>query len=758
MSLRFDRALREFDASGAALVAFDGEPAADDDRSPTPDLDRVVRLASNRRGALSRPDVDWLCVPLHGPESAALSGEYVGFEDHPVRGEVFVYRDAEGSDEPTAVAVDATDGTELARRLRFWTPGTEPDEPAPYAGDGPSDRVSPRDPVPEGDREGYFDRLAGFVADEREAEREENRERAERHTPRELFERGETAVPAVRGFAALADGRLQCHADADGGTDVRRRYGVYEGDEVLVHTPGGGQRDADGPVPERADSPVEFPFAATVARVTERTLDLAPRPDLGDAEAVAAALNEGGGTGLSGLLNPTTYDREAAAVERVREDPDARALVAGGRRVGFEHETAVETRRRDRDLDGSQSLAAVAACYAEDLCCVHGPPGTGKTRVLVEAVRRAAAAGERVLVCADSNQGVDNLLVGESAEGDVDESSLHYFGRHAEEFTLDRHHERHSDRELVRDAYRDDPRRPDVVATTNSSAADYPDGAFDLAVVDEATQATTPSTFVPLTKADRIVLAGDHRQLPPYSATEAPADDERDRSLFEHCYADDGVYGPAVGVALRTQYRMHPEIAAFPNEAFYDGRLRNGAAVSPVEGFPPVLGVDVDGEEREDEAGSYANPAEARAVRALVDRLLDAGVAGHEVGVVAPYRAQTGAVASELGELSAAGADEVTVDTVDSFQGGEREAVVVTFARSNDRGDVGFLGRAEDGPRRLNVALTRAERFCGLVGDWDTLRDGGDGRNACADLYRDLFDRLRDADRTRSGDAVVGRL
>ena len=156
------------------------------------------------------------------------------------------------------------------------------------------------------------------------------------------------------------------------------------------------------------------------------------------------------------------------------------------------------------------------------------------------------------------------------------------------------------------------------------------------------------------------------------------------------------------------------------------------------------------GRERENDTGSYSNPAEASAVRGLVDHLLEIGLGGGDIGVITPYEAQRHAVRSELGSL--ASADDVTVDTVDSFQGGERAAVVVSFVRSNDRGDVGFLGRPHDGARRLNVALTRAERFCGLVGDWDTLRDGGDGRNDCADLYRDLYGRLSDDGRMRDAE------
>ena len=741
MSLLFERAIRAFSGADARYLEATPdslEPAAAADRSI--DLGYLAELVSNRHDALAHPDRDeWSCVPLHEPDAAELSGEYVVFERHPVRGDIFAYRNAEtGEDEP--LAPDDVGDTALARRLRFWLPEHEPDERPSFARDGPWTGVPPANPVPADERDGYFDRLERFVTEERDAERERNRERARHHTPGELFGRGESAIPELVGFDLPSDGTLHCQVNEGGDVDVEREFGVFEGNEVFVHGPSDD------------DAPVEFPLPATVRRIADRMLDLELESEVPDGDALRDFLNRSDGVGLSLRLNPTTYDRESAAVRTVRDDPDRRAVLVGARDASYAGRTAAETAQHDPELDGTQAFAATAGLYAEDVCCVHGPPGTGKTRTLVEIVRRTVANGGRALVCADSNQGVDNVLVGESTADDLDRSSLHYFATEADEFTLDRHREYHSDSELVREEYDDDPHRPDVVATTNSSAADFPDGAFDVAVVDEATQATTTSALIPLTKADRVVLAGDHKQLPPYNATDAPPEDDRYRSLFEHFYTDDGVYGPSCGVRLTTQYRMHEEIAAFPNRAFYDGTVRTGVDVEPVDDLPPLVGVDVDGREREDETGSYANPEEASVVRGLVEELLDAGVAGHDVGVIAPYQAQVDEVESTLADLSHDEGDDVIVDTVDSFQGGEREAVVVTFTRSNDGGDIGFLGRTPDGPRRLNVALTRGERFCGLVADWETLRDDGGGRNECADLYRDLYEQLERTDRIRTAE------
>lgn len=740
MSLFFERALGEFSPAELRHLRT-SEDALGDADAPSVPLGDLVRLVSNRAGALEHPDrEDWLCVPLHERESAELTGEYVVYEDHPVRGDIFVYLDADAGDLET-VRCDEADSTALARRLRFWHPTFTPDRRPSYARDGPTTRVSPSHPV--GDADAYFDRLRGFLDDERDAQRERNRERTRHHSPEELRAAGESAIPELSGFTPTGEGAYQSRAVVDDTHgDLQDRFGVFEGDEVLVHAPAS------------TDPPEEFPVPATVERIAGFSLDLVLHDPVDDLDAVERSLVDAEGAGLSSLLNPVTYDRERAAIDAVAADSDRRAIVDGGRDAAFTGGTGRETSQRDRRLNDEQAFAAACALYADDVCCIHGPPGTGKTRVLIEIVRRAVADGERVLVCADSNQGVDNILVGATVDEAVDEQSLHRYAAVEDEFTLDRYHAHHSDHEFVRDRYADGPGRPDVVAATNNSAADFDDGEFDLAVVDEATQATARSTFIPFTKADGLVLAGDHKQLPPFSATDPPADDDdRYLSLFEHFYADDGVYGRPIGVRLTTQYRMHEKVAGFPNRAFYGGTLENGRDVEPIDGLPPLVGVDVSGDERVDDAHSYYNDEEATEVRSLVERLLGAGVTPGEIGVITPYQAQVDAVERSLRKLSEPDADEVEVDTIDSFQGSEREAIVISFVRSNDRGDIGFLGRSEDGPRRLNVALTRAERFCGLVADWDTLRTPGDGENDAAGLYRDLYDRL--ADRGKFGDGSM---
>nr|WP_244531576.1 ATP-binding protein [Halogranum amylolyticum] len=230
------------------------------------------------------------------------------------------------------------------------------------------------------------------------------------------------------------------------------------------------------------------------------------------------------------------------------------------------------------------------------------------------------------------------------------------------------------------------------------------------------------------------MLAGDHRQLPPFSATEEPPESGYGLSLFEHLYAEGGVY-EGVGLQLKTQYRMHRDIAAFPNRRFYDRTLRNGKRIEPLPNKPAIEGYNIGGPVDVVEH-SYANETEGRMVVHLITDLLE-DVPAAEIGIITPYAAQVRLLRRMLSEHVAVASD-ISVDTIDSFQGSEKTAILISLVRSNSDGDIGFLGRSEDGPRRLNVALTRAQRYCAVVGDFHTLRY--ENNDKCTDLYQDFYD------------------
>jgi len=285
--------------------------------------------------------------------------------------------------------------------------------------------------------------------------------------------------------------------------------------------------------------------------------------------------------------------------------------------------------------------------------------------------------------------------------------------------------------ELEREAVDEVLDAADVVCTTNSTAGSeaLSGRTFDTLVLDEATQATEPSCLIPITRARRVVMAGDHRQLPPTVQSERAAREGLRETLFERL-ADRGG-GRSL---LETQYRMHAGIQAFPSERFYDGRLTADPSVRehtlaglgieagdlPPDSRPvldpaaPLVFTDttgIDAPERQREGStSRENPREAALVARLARDLLDAGLAPGDLAVISPYDDQVDRIEDLIDR-------PVEVDTVDGFQGREKEAVLVSLVRSNDRGEVGFL----DEPRRFNVSLTRARRKAVVVGDADTV-------------------------------------
>jgi hypothetical protein len=788
----FDAAVAAFDPAAASLVSPDQAaltPDPDDDE-PIP-VEVVAGYAVDATGLPARDD-DRVPVPLHRREDPELTDEYVHFVDHSLRGPLFLVGGQAngGAGTPDPIPADEFAQTPLARRLRFWHADYVPDEVPSYYDLPLSPVEPPRTPVDEPPAE-FLNDVADAVAAERRAQRRENRARAARQSPRAVYEAGGDAIPDVGVMGTTREDRYRATVETDfdvrpgqsDGEALPYEFGIHEGNDVLVVAPANG--GGTDPVPD------DFPVPATVTSIDGRTVTVHPAwDDLADPESVRSVLDAGGtGFGLTLLLNDLPYAREQEATRRLRDGDGATAAIrealVGDRPLRFGDDLAAGSEPRDDRLNREQRRAIRAALSADPLFCVHGPPGTGKTRTLVEIVRRAVAAGAEVLVAADSNQAVDNLLVGTSTPTEPDPRSLFAYtdaagaagnGDNDGEFRLARVNAGRSSRETVRELTTA-PAVATVVGATNNSAARL-DRTFDLAVVDEATQATLASTLIPLSRARKAVLAGDHRQLPPYSAGADPtAAGARAESLFEHLYATGGVY-EGVGVTLRTQYRMHGDVAYFPNRRFYDRVLRNGRSRSTVGDLPAVLGYDVGGVERVRDRSTY-NDREADVVALAVDRVLTAGRSsgqGHgqnaegdadgsgagldptDVCVIAPYRAQVRTVRDALA-THVGGGDRVAVDTIDSFQGSERTAVVVSFTRSNDDGRIGFLGRPEDGPRRLNVAMTRAERHLALVGDWETLRrpDSSTDRETCTELYGALYRFLADTGRMKHVDYDLAR-
>jgi ATP-dependent RNA/DNA helicase IGHMBP2 len=234
---------------------------------------------------------------------------------------------------------------------------------------------------------------------------------------------------------------------------------------------------------------------------------------------------------------------------------------------------------------------------------------------------------------------------------------------------------------------------------------------FDLAVVDEATQSVEPAVYLALLRADRAVLAGDHKQLPPtVLSSDAQA---LSRSLFERLAAA----RPEAMATLAEQHRMNEQIMRYPSDALYEGKLRAHPSVARhAIDEKPLLLIDTAGrgfdDETPEDSESKLNPGEAELAAAEARKLLAAGLRAQDVAVIAPYDAQVQKIRQLLADVP-----ELEIDTVDGFQGREKEAVIVSHVRSNAEGELGFVADI----RRVNVAITRARKKLIVIGDGATV-------------------------------------
>lgn len=448
-------------------------------------------------------------------------------------------------------------------------------------------------------------------------------------------------------------------------------------------------------------------------------------------------------------FDATTFARyrdalERAAVHRSRLRDVLLGLRAPGPLLRVADPPAFE------GLNDAQRESGRTALGAEELALVHGPPGTGKTRLIAALLEALVADGQRPWALADSNAAVDHLALKASERGlkvlrlghparigsavtALSEESWLERGPFAEALAaLDRdlaraRHDARLRRELARerDALAHQARQHllqtcDVVTSTFGTMArlapDLPPA--QTAVVDEATQAMEPAVWAVVPYVQRLILVGDPCQLGPVVVD---PNNPLERSLLHRLLEEQQLPLPM----LEVQHRMHADIAALvapwygeryrPHPKVAGHRLQDlpGVTANALTGAA-VLWVDTAGagfdEARDPVTRSLYNDGEAQVVRAAVELLREAGVPADEIGVITPYTAQV----ARLRTLLPSG---VEVATVNAFQGREQEAILCSFVRSNDEGDVGFV--ADE--RRLVVALSRARRFLLCVGDSATL-------------------------------------
>ncbi|MEZ4799562.1 MAG: AAA domain-containing protein [Flavobacteriales bacterium] len=237
---------------------------------------------------------------------------------------------------------------------------------------------------------------------------------------------------------------------------------------------------------------------------------------------------------------------------------------------------------------------------------------------------------------------------------------------------------------------------------------------FDVVIIDEAGQALEPGCWVPILKADKVVLAGDPYQLPPTVKSR-----EAEKKGLTTTLLEKAINRLSRISLLEVQYRMNESIAAYSNQYFYAGKLSAHESVAErryQDSFLPVEFIDTAGcgyeESGDDDGSSKSNAEEARIVEAHLEQLKFSMDNADSIAVISPYRGQVLLLQERFGEE-----ENVVVNTIDSFQGQERDVVYISLVRSNDRGEIGFLRDY----RRMNVAMTRAKKKLVVVGDSATL-------------------------------------
>ena len=410
---------------------------------------------------------------------------------------------------------------------------------------------------------------------------------------------------------------------------------------------------------------------------------------------------------------------------------------------------------RNKKLNESQQQAVIAITQNENITIVHGPPGTGKTTTLIEAIVQLIKAGEKILVAAPSNTAVDNIAKGLIAQNvavlrvgntsKVDETIFQHTpeGRlanskqqkeikqlkiRAEEFRKMALKYKRSFGKAEREqrnllfkevknirteikklqAYNEEKlfAEADVILGTPVGLYDAKINniTFHTLLIDEAGQCIEPLVWTIFPLAQKYVLAGDHLQLPPTVLSNEAARLGLNKSILETSIASiKNVF------LLNTQYRMKQAIAGFSSNYFYDGLLQTAAHLTNTgthitfidtagSGFNEVHGSD---------GMSLQNEGELQIVQKLIATELLNPLA---TAFISPYAGQVTAAKEMLPK-------EMRISTIDSFQGQEKEIIILSLVRSNDDGDIGFLKDY----RRMNVAITRAKEQLFVIGDSATI-------------------------------------
>lgn len=479
--------------------------------------------------------------------------------------------------------------------------------------------------------------------------------------------------------------------------------------------------------------------------------------------------------GVDIMFDERTYVEMAKAIERVQSAKgnrlaELRSVLLGQEAPVF---APLPTDIQHPYLNPSQLAAIQQILAARHVAIVHGPPGTGKTTTLVHAIQHLTETEQTVLVTAPSNTAVDLLTERLADQGlvvvrignisRVDENLVRHtlearisqhpesknikkvkiqaadYRRQAQRFkrnfgreeAMERRHLRKQAAELEAWAGQLEERVIDQILASaqvitctlvGSSNKVLEKQKFRTLVIDEAAQALEPATWIPILKASRVVLAGDPFQLPPTVKSIEAQKAGFNQTMIEKCIG----FMQEVSF-LNTQYRMHEDIMGFSNQQFYEGTLQADHSVRHHELVhhpgASVIFIDTAGcgfeEKLNEKYQSRYNPEEFQILCEHLYQLIEPYEEGvyPSIALISPYREQVIYMEETIKEDEKLQALRLSVNTIDGFQGQERDVIYISLVRSNSKQEIGFLTDY----RRMNVAMTRAKKLLVIVGDSATI-------------------------------------
>ena len=477
-----------------------------------------------------------------------------------------------------------------------------------------------------------------------------------------------------------------------------------------------------------------------------------------------------GKLGINLLLDDYSYKVMDEAIDQVTNAKgnrlaDIRDVIFGKKSATSSHD---EINFSTTELNEDQFLSAKEALLSNECSIIQGPPGTGKTTTIVAMSKYLVAEGQQILVAAPSNQAVDHLALKLHEQGlnvvrlgqphrlseEVRKLSLLDQVHHHAEYKLvkelksrgnamknmafkykrsfgrDEREQRnllrkeaaslfkssHAQEQQITDVLL---KKADVICCTlvGANLPVLKNRHFKTLIIDEAAQALEASTWIPIARSEKVILCGDHFQLPPtVRLDEKEGGHELAITLMERVLGDHVAKN-----LLTTQYRMHDVIKEFSNQQFYEGKLVTAKSIQEERNdLSPLVFIDTAGCGFEESLDlittSTYNQGEINTIEKwLLQSIENGSIKNYEkIGIISPYSAQVKRLKEQLSNSSLT---NIKISTVDSFQGQEADMIIISMVRSNDKGDIGFLNDT----RRMNVAMTRAKHKLVLIGDSATI-------------------------------------